>query len=212
MSPDDARPTGRRRFLAQFGAAGAMVMTSGAASLEAEPAPGGPWDLSWVDKLSSAKYKVVFDVSPAPDDAYGPDHAGAFLDQFHEVYGTRDDETRAVLVFRQLGTTLALNNSMWQRYPVDEKRKTNPYLRRPDSKADADGNDLGRLASRGVILLVCNIALGNVVRGLARATNKDAAEVRADAEKNLVPGTIIVPSGVFALIRAQNAGCAYMRQ
>ena len=165
-----------------------------------------------VDKLAGAKYKVVFDVSPAPSDAYGPDHAGAFLDQFHEVYGTRDDETRAVLVFRQLGTTLALNNSMWQRYPIDEKRKTNPYLRRSDSTASAGGSDLQSLASRGVILLVCNVALGNVVRGLAQATNRDAADVRADAEKNLVAGTIIVPSGVFALIRAQNAGCAYMRQ
>jgi intracellular sulfur oxidation DsrE/DsrF family protein len=211
MSPDETRFTDRRRFLTQVGAAGATLLASGTAALEAEAPPGGPWDLSWVDKLTTAKYRVVFDVSPAPADAYGPDHAGAFLDQFHEVYGTRDDETRAVLVFRQLGTALALNNSMWQRYPVDEKRKTNPYLRRPDSTTGMS-DDIETLASRGVILLVCNIALGNVVRSLARATSKDATEVRADAEKNLVPGTIIVPSGVFALIRAQNAGCAYMRQ
>jgi intracellular sulfur oxidation DsrE/DsrF family protein len=27
---------------------------------------------------------------------------------------------------------------------------------------------------------------------------------------NLIPGAIIVPSGIFALIRAQNAGCAFM--
>lgn len=209
MSTDDSRSTDRRHFLTQFGAASAMLMAGGGAL--AEPAPSGPWDLSWVDKLASAKYKVVFDVSPAPTDAYGPDHAAAFLDQFHEVYGTRDDETRAVLVFRQLGTAIALNNSMWQRYPVDEKRKANPFLKRPDGKSEM-GDDLEALAGRGVILLVCNIALGNVVRSLARSTSKEVADVRADAEKNLVPGTIIVPSGVFALIRAQNAGCAYMRQ
>jgi intracellular sulfur oxidation DsrE/DsrF family protein len=211
MSSDETRSTDRRRFLTRVGAAGAMLMASGGAALEAEPAPSGAWDLAWVDKLAAAKYKVVFDVSPAPTDAYGPDLAGTFLDQFHEVYGTRNEETRAVLVFRQLGTVIALNNSMWQRYPIDEKRKTNPFLRRTDGKTEM-GNDLESLASRGVILLVCNVALGNVVRRLAEATSKSAEEVRADAEKNLVPGTVIVPSGVFALIRAQNAGCAYMRQ
>jgi intracellular sulfur oxidation DsrE/DsrF family protein len=26
-----------------------------------------------------------------------------------------------------------------------------------------------------------------------------------------VPGAILVPSGIYALIRAQNAGCAYMQ-
>jgi intracellular sulfur oxidation DsrE/DsrF family protein len=37
----------------------------------------------------------------------------------------------------------------------------------------------------------------------------DAA--RKKAESFLVPGVSIVPSGVFAVIRAQEAGCAYVR-
>ena len=31
-------------------------------------------------------------------------------------------------------------------------------------------------------------------------------------QPNFVPGTIVMPSGVFALMRAQNAGCASMRR
>jgi intracellular sulfur oxidation DsrE/DsrF family protein len=32
----------------------------------------------------------------------------------------------------------------------------------------------------------------------------------AEARANLIPGAIVVPSGIYALIRAQNAGCAFM--
>jgi intracellular sulfur oxidation DsrE/DsrF family protein len=37
------------------------------------------------------------------------------------------------------------------------------------------------------------------------------AEVKKEVYANFVPGTIVMPSGVFAIMRAQNAGCAYMR-
>jgi intracellular sulfur oxidation DsrE/DsrF family protein len=39
---------------------------------------------------------------------------------------------------------------------------------------------------------------------------RDVEEVQKDVRANLVPGAILVPSGIYALIRAQNAGCAYM--
>ena len=61
------------------------------------------------------------------------------------------------------------------------------------------------------ILLVCNIALNNWARGLAERTSRDVEEVKKEVFANLVPGTTVMPSGVFAIMRAQNAGCAYMR-
>ncbi len=33
----------------------------------------------------------------------------------------------------------------------------------------------------------------------------------AELDANLVSGAILVPSGIYALIRAQNAGCAFMQ-
>jgi hypothetical protein len=35
--------------------------------------------------------------------------------------------------------------------------------------------------------------------------------VQSEVRAGLVPGAILMPTGVFALVRAQNAGCAYMK-
>jgi len=46
---------------------------------------------------------------------------------------------------------------------------------------------------------------------LAQKLERDVEETRNQVRTGLVPGAILVPSGIFALIRAQNAGCAFMR-
>ena len=40
---------------------------------------------------------------------------------------------------------------------------------------------------------------------------KLAAEARARAIAGIIPGVILQPSGVFAVIRAQEAGCVYIK-
>src|SRR2546421_4142504 len=67
------------------------------------PLPTSPWDMSWLDRLKNASYRAVFDANVA----------AMFLDQFRAVYGTRDVETRAVIVARQLGAPLAFGDSVW---------------------------------------------------------------------------------------------------
>ena len=61
-----------------------------------------------------------------------------------------------------------------------------------------------------MISLVCNIALGHMAHDFAERTGRAADDVRQELAANLVPGAVLVPSGIYALIRAQNAGCAYM--
>ena len=61
-----------------------------------------------------------------------------------------------------------------------------------------------------MISLVCNISLRNMGRRFAEQANRNVEEVQQEVRTNLVPGAIIVPSGIYALIRAQNAGCAFM--
>ena len=39
--------------------------------------------------------------------------------------------------------------------------------------------------------------------------NLDAAQVKQDWIANLLPGIVVVPSGVLAVSRAQEKGCAY---
>ncbi len=214
--------TRRRNFLAQLGAAAATLTFDADEMRAARATPsGGPWDTSWLDRLATAKYRVVFNGSDIADGA-AMSFATEFFDHYHEAHGTTDAETRPVIVFRRLGTVMALNDAMWQRYAVGESRKVTdsatraPAVRNvfwraaPGAPADAATEKIETLQRRGLICLVCNIALNNVGAGFAERAKRDVEEVRAEIKANLVPGAIIVPSGIYALIRAQNAGCAIM--
>ena len=54
----------RRTFIARMGALAATGLTLDADELRASTAPvAGPWDTSWLDKLATAKYKVVFNAN-----------------------------------------------------------------------------------------------------------------------------------------------------
>jgi hypothetical protein len=61
-----------------------------------------------------------------------------------------------------------------------------------------------------MICLVCNVALGSMAYRMAEKTHQNVEDVKTEFRANLVPGAILVPSGIYALIRAQNAGCACM--
>jgi intracellular sulfur oxidation DsrE/DsrF family protein len=183
--------------------------------------PEGPWDTSWIPRVERAKYRVVFNTN-APADGAAFNLVSAFLDGYAEVHATKDDETRAVVVFRQMGTVMALNDEMWSRYGIGASRQINdpatgaPAVRNvfwksaPDS-ATPSKDKIEPLHARGMISLVCNVSLGSIGYTFAKAANRDVEEVRKEVRANLVPGAIIVPSGIYALIRAQNAGCAFMQ-
>jgi hypothetical protein len=228
MKPEPNAQHARREFLAQLGAATAMLAGSGAgaalAAQETNEQPplsgrGDPkWDTSWLDQIASAQYRVVFDANSISDGmALGL--TGTFLDHYNEVHGTTDAQTRAVIVMRQLGTPLALGDAIWDKYKLGDELKINdrgtkePTRRNPYYKAQGGEHDtsLETLRARGTILLLCNIAMNNWSSRHAEMVSRPVAEVRAEVAANLVPGTIVVPSGIFALIRAQNAGCAFMR-
>jgi hypothetical protein len=182
---------------------------------------GGPWDTSWLDRVASAQYRVVFNASEVSDGTV-LSFVASFLDDFHTVHGTTDQQTRPVAVFRRLGTPMALNDRLWERYAIGEDLK----IKDPNTRAPATRNvfwkarqgatgweaesALEPLQRRGLISLVCNVALGNWARQMARRYERDPDAVTAEARENLIPGAILVPSGIYALIRAQNAGCAFM--
>jgi hypothetical protein len=210
----------RRAFLAQL-ALGPVAFALDPDELHAtsQPPAGGPWDTSWIARVESATYRVVFNAS---DISYGAvfDYAETFFDHFHELHDTTDSQTRPVIVARRLGVALGLNDAMWERYKLGEDTKTKdpstglPALRNVFwiSRTPTSGatRTIEALQRRGMILLVCNVALGNMGDRLATDANRPVPEVQAELRANLVPGAILVPSGIYALIRAQNAGCAYM--
>src|SRR5262249_34987459 len=107
------------------------------------------------------------------------------------------------------------------RYPIGKDRKLldakgEPVRRNifwqaaPGASPERGVDKIEPLQRRGMISLVCNVAVQNWARSLGDDMHLPADEVANDLKANLVPGAILVPSGIYALIRAQNAGCAYM--
>src|SRR5215210_5080864 len=121
----------RRDFLAQLGIAAAALAVDHD-ELRASPAAHtSAWDTSWLDLLATAKFRVVFNASDISDGA-AMNYAATFLDHFHEVHGTKDKQTRPVIVFRRLGTPMAFNDTMWDRYELGADAKiTDPTTKAP---------------------------------------------------------------------------------
>ena len=67
---------------------------------------------------------------------------------------------------------------------------------------------LGSLQAGGAIILVCDFALTNLSRRLAPKVGVSPELVHETLRGQLVPGAYAMPSGIFGLARAQNAGCA----
>ena len=205
------RDVTRRGFITDvaMGAGGAIAIGSllpatAAAATPANEPSAAEWDLTWIDRLTG-KYRTVFD---SPDINEGTVFANAqvFMMGFGEVYKASDADMQAVLVLRHHGVHLAFNDAMWDKYGIAESLKLpvgdrkNPYT-----------SDINRLRDRGAMFLVCNLAANRRANEIARRIGGDAAAVKADLYANFIPGAILQQSGVFATIRAQQAGCSFMK-
>jgi intracellular sulfur oxidation DsrE/DsrF family protein len=178
--------------------------------------------MSWVDRITAAPYKVVVDSTKIEGDALYT--AADVMDTFHEVYNTPDDQTRVVVVMRHFGAAMGLSDAIWNKYAIGEERTvTDPLTKSParrniflraalnDKEPWELNSKIEPLMARGVTILVCNRAAMGLASTLAKKANKPLEEVQADVKAGLVPGAYLMPNGVFAIIRAQNAGCAFYR-
>jgi hypothetical protein len=202
------------------GTAAASGSAGAPAAAAAQPAPR-KWDDGWATKLT-AKHRAVFD---APEVAEGIVLANAFIyaRSYREVYGVGDADLQAVLVVRHRAMPLVLVDRLWEKYELGKEVKLkdertgkwatrNVFAAEDGSNPNAiPGLSLEGLRQHGALLLACNIALANLGGRLARRTGQDAAAVRAELRAGLLPGVEIVPSGIFGVMRAQEAGCTYMR-
>jgi intracellular sulfur oxidation DsrE/DsrF family protein len=227
MQDREARPP-RRDFIGQLGliaiAASVPGTVAGAEAPRREKQSAGTtWDMSWVERVSAAPYKAVVDVTKVEGDSLYT--AMDIMDRFHEVYDSPDTQTRVVVVLRHFAAAMAQSDVMWDRYPIGEERgvtdsvtkapaKHNPFLRAsPSTKEEWEVNGkIEPLVARGVTVLVCNRATMGLASALAKKVNKPVEEVQNDLRSNVVPGASLMPNGIFALVRAQNAGCAFFRQ
>jgi intracellular sulfur oxidation DsrE/DsrF family protein len=219
--------TPRRGFLGRLAAgAAALGLGSLVAPFEAAAAPrdaatppsADPAFETWLNKITG-KHKMIFDV-PEPNDGFAMIWARVFLNTTNESYGTTDADNSAVIVLRHSGIPFAMKHDRWAKYKFGETFKINdpatkaPAVRNPLMGMKAGefpipGVGIDELLGRGVLVGVCNIALTFNAMRLAPSVKMDAAAVKQEWVASLWPGTIVVPSGVIAVNRAQEKGCAY---
>ena len=185
--------------------------------------PAEEWDVSWVKRLTG-KYRAVFDV-PEIDSGYGVWRASIWARQYQEVLGAKPNELSAVVVLRHNGIQLAMQQAYWDKYGIGKEKNVvhpitqqgtdrNPVLlasSRGEVPAMFDDAALDRFIARGGIALACNLALQDVVEAIQKKENASAEDARKQAISFMVPGVILQPSGVFAALHAQDAGCKYLR-
>lgn len=184
------------------------------------------WDDSWSARLT-AKHKALFDM-PEVDDGLAIDHAVLWLEGCRDALGAAPGDAHAVIVVRHAAVVLAFNDAMWSKYELGKERKIkddstgkwaarNPYASataRPadDSPSQASGpgspaGNLGWFAQHGHTLLACDLATRGISFILAKKVKREQPAIYEDLKANLIPGVILQPSGIYAVHRAQEAGC-----
>ena len=228
MSASKKPGSDRRKFLTSMATAAAAVAGSAyAAPLAAATLKGivaQPFDDSWTRRVAAAKHRAVMD-SPGIDDGLALVHSTFFMQGYREQLDVGASDVVAVVVLRHFATTLALNDELWKKYELGERSKVkdpatgkdalrNPFLH--VTKGDKDplvppDACIEALLAAGVILLACNKASMRLAGVVAKKFERDAEEVRAEFRAGIVPGVLLQPSGIYATLRAQDVGCAFIK-
>jgi hypothetical protein len=186
------------------------------------PPSGGEWDSSWITRLTG-RVRAVFDV-PAIESGYGVWRASLWARQYETVLGVSQRETSTALVLRHDAAALALTQSFWDRYDIGSlKRATHPLSEQPTTlnpallgidaaiPAPYHSFTLPNFMAAGGIALVCDVALRDIAAAVQFEDGLTPADAYGITRDALLPGTVLQPSGVFAALRAQQAGALYIR-
>jgi hypothetical protein len=216
--------TPRRDFLGWIGATAiagsAPAMLVGAPVTQPiHPAIRSDWDMSWVSRIRG-RHRVVFD-APALSEGDPILRAVVWGRQYQEAFGTELRNTSRVLVLRHFGIHFAMQDAYWARFPVAHENgftdatgqplRINP-VRAPRAEVPEPYRSmtLEGFQESGGIVLGCQLALTHYVvpQYVAAGLSEEAA--LAEATRNLLPGVIMQPSGIFAVSVAQEADCVYV--
>jgi hypothetical protein len=219
--------THRRGFLGRLAAGAAAfglggLVAPGEPAAQATPKPRGasahPEFEAWLNKITG-KHKMLYDM-PEPNDGFGFAWARVFLNTTNETYGTSDADNTVVIVLRHAGIPFAMESAMWSKYKFGQAFKITdpatkgPAIRHPlihlkPGDAPVTGMGVDELLAKGALVGVCNIALAVYSSNMAKEMGTPAETIKKEWVANLLPGVLVVPSGVIAVNRSQEKGCAY---
>ena len=183
---------------------GAFVPTAPHADTEADDGP------DWPGKLTG-RHKQVVDAYTV-NDGYPLGFLLNFL--------TPNKSATGVVILRHDAFPLALNHAMWAKYKIGESEKIddpetkaaavkNPYFEPKPGALRNDNTAIDKLLARGTVFGACNMALRGHARRLAKNAGVTAEEAAKEFAANVIPGITVIPSGVWGVNRAQEAGCTY---
>lgn len=222
MKPNTS--SSRRNFL------GTLALGTAAGSLTGFTSPGlaNPNDSSkeslheadkWFEGIKGS-HRVVYDGS-TPHDGFPIIWNWAFYMTNNET-GIADEDMTAMTVLRHSAIPFALEDRLWEKYKLGEvfsimdKRTKAPSLRNPYFEPKEGDfpfpiiQGIKQLQGRGAMFCVCNLALRVYSGNVAQSQGLDPEEVNKDWLSGVLPGIQVVPSGVWALSRAQKNGCGYI--
>ena len=177
---------------------------------------------AWFKKITG-KHRLVVDAT-RPHEIFPFAWPKVFL-LTNAATGTPEQDCSVVVVLRHDAIPYAMENSLWTKYKLGEVFKAEdpatkaPSLRNPFWKPQP--NDfvvpglgpveigIDQLQKSGVMFCVCNMAITVYSAAVAQGMGADPATVKADWLAGVLPGIHVVPSGVWAIGRAQEKGCGY---
>lgn len=203
----------RRRFLAQLSAGIAgLVGLAAPASATQSFAPQDDLD-AWMQR-ARGEHRQIFHATGHGDGA-AMLMAANFLEVYASAYGAASSHVSAVIGIHGSALPIGLSDAAWDKYELGRRNN----ITDPDTKEPARRNvfavggpiSIDTVMGRGVVLLVCNVALTRLSSGLAASMSLAQADVYNDLRAAVIPGAVVVPGLVVALNRAQEKGFTYVR-
>jgi intracellular sulfur oxidation DsrE/DsrF family protein len=177
---------------------------------------------AWFNQIKG-KHRIVYDV---------PEGNGIFPFAWPRIFlvtnaatGTPEKDCNVVVVLRHNGIGYAMQDELWAKYKFGEvfhlpdPATNQPATRNPFNKPKAGAFSvpgfgpipigINELQDSGVMFCVCDAALTVYSAAVAQGAGLNAADLKKEWVAGLLPNIQIVPSGVWAVGRAQEHGCAY---
>ena len=208
--------TPRRGFLGRFAAA---ALGLGVTSLAPEAAnaaalkPADPKLEAWFGKLTG-KHRVVFD-APESNSGFPAIWPRVYLLTTNASYPGEGASTMVIL--RHEGLPLAFQDYLWSKYNLGEqfniKMGDAPATKNPYATITGlplPGLGIVELLKTGTLIGACDVAMTVYSSAVATKMKLDPAVVKKDWIAGLLPGVMLVPSGVMAVSRAQEFGARYI--